>query len=138
MSTLCAIHCALTPMMATLLPVVGLGILAGERAEFVLLALSVSLGITGLYLGYRVHRSRRALFTLAVGLCLLASGRVAEGWECERIGMTLIVGGGLVVAASHLLNRRLCRSPREDRGSPVIPGDDLKGRGTSLESGATR
>jgi MerC mercury resistance protein len=118
MSTLCAAHCVLTPMVATLLPVIGLGILVEERTEFALMALSASLGIASLGLGYRVHRSRRAVVVLVAGLCLLASGRVAEGWEYERIGLPLVVGGGLVVASSHLLNRRLCRSCRGDRRSP--------------------
>lgn len=117
MSTLCAVHWVLTPMMATLLPVIGLGILADERTEFALLALSASLGIVGLGLGYRVHRSRRAVVALATGLGLLALGRVAEGWEAEGIGLPMIVGGGLVVASSHLLNRRLRRTSGGDRRS---------------------
>jgi hypothetical protein len=122
MSTLCAVHCVLTPMVVTLLPVIGLGILADERTELALLALSASLGLASLGLGYRVHRSRRAVVVLAAGLCLLISGRVAEGWEQERIGLTLIVGGGLVVASSHLLNRRLCRSSLGDWRSPESGG----------------
>jgi MerC mercury resistance protein len=122
MSTLCVVHCVLTPMVVTLLPFIGLGILADERTELVLVALSASLGIASLRLGYRVHRSRRAVVVLAAGLCLLISGRVAEGWEYERIGLTLIVCGGLLVASSHLLNRRLCRSSLEDWRSPESRG----------------
>ncbi len=126
-STLCAIHCALTPMLASLLPAMGLGFLAGERTEIALLSLSAVLGVTSLGLGFRSHRSIRALVVLAAGLCLLSSGRIAEGWECEPIGMPLVVGGGLTVAASHLWNRRLCRScpggpPRSSIAPLPLPG----------------
>ena len=123
MSTLCAVHCALTPALATLLPAIGLGLLADERAELALLAASATLGLASLGLGYRVHRSWRAAVVLSAGLGLLAMGRMAEGWEWGRVGMPMIVGGGLVIAASHLWNRRLCRSCRGGDGTPSARDD---------------
>jgi hypothetical protein len=123
MSLLCAVHCALMPLVVTILPWIGLGILAEDGAESILLGLSASLGIASSYLGYRVHRSGWSVILLAAGLGLLASGRIVEGWEYETIGLPLLVGGGLVVASSHLLNRRLCQTSSGNLGSPATPDD---------------
>lgn len=110
-SLACAVHCALLPLVITLLPLMGLAFLADDRVEWALLALSALLGIGSLCLGYRRHRSRRALAILSVGLALLVSGRIIESHEQPgALGVSLVVLGGITVAASHLLNRRLCRS----------------------------
>jgi hypothetical protein len=111
------------PMLVALLPIIGLGFLADEATEIGLLSLSSGLGIASLCLGYREHRSRRALVILAAGLTLLALGRIAEGRRFEPIGVPLVVGGGLVIAASHLLNRRLCRSCRACQAMRVPAGN---------------
>lgn len=111
----CAVHCAAMPLVITLLPLFGLTFLADERLEWGLLALSASLGVSSLCLGYREHRSRRALAVLAVGLSLLALGRISEEREWGRWAVLVVVAGGSTVAASHLLNRRLCRTCRRCR-----------------------
>jgi hypothetical protein len=111
-SLLCAIHCAAMPMVITLLSLLGLGFLANEATEWGLIGISLLLGVGSLCLGFRRHRRRRALMILATGFALLASGRIAEVREREHLGVALIVMGGITVAGSHLVNRRLCRSCR--------------------------
>lgn len=110
-SLLCAIHCAAMPLVVTLLPFVGLSFLAHESTEWALVFASAALGISSLCWGYREHRSRRALAILSIGLILLFCGRRMEeneiGW-----GVVAMVLGGCTVAASHLINRALCRSCR--------------------------
>jgi hypothetical protein len=112
-SLLCAVHCAVLPLVVTLLPLVGLSFLADERVEWMLVGLSAALGITSLCLGYREHRSRRALGVLGIGLALLALGRILEGQHIEPWGVPIVVAGGLTMAGAHLLNRRLCHDCRE-------------------------
>lgn len=109
-SLLCAMHCALMPVLVTLLPFVGLAFLADERVEWALLAVSAIIGISSLCLGFREHRSRRAFVVLAVGLGLLTTGRIAEEYAAGPWAIVLAVAGGLVVAASHFINTRLCQS----------------------------
>lgn len=111
-SLLCAIHCALMPFVVTLLPLVGLSFLASEAAEWVLVALSALFGVSSLCLGFRQHRSRRALAVLAVGLALLATGRIIEHLDLSRFGVPLLVLGGVTIAASHAFNHFLCRACR--------------------------
>lgn len=109
-STMCALHCAAMPLAVTLLPLAGLGFLASEAVEWGLLGVSALLGIGSLCLGYRLHRSRRALAVLACGLALLLAGRAAERREWDSWGVALVVSGGLAVAVAHGINRHLCRT----------------------------
>lgn len=111
-SFLCAVHCALMPFIFTLLPLIGLSFLASEPIEWGLLALSALLGVSSLCFGYRKHRRGSALAFLAVGLALLAGGHSIEARGAETWGTCLVVMGGLTIALSHCINRRLCHSCR--------------------------
>ena len=95
-----------------LLPLIGLGVLASEPVEWGLLSVSALLGVSSLCLGYRKHRRRRALAFLAIGLALLAGGHNIEARGAEMWGTCLVVMGGLTIALSHQINRRLCRACR--------------------------
>lgn len=125
-SLTCAIHCAMMPLVVTLLPLVGLTFLADERVEWGLLALSASLGISSLCFGFREHGSRRALVILTVGLSLLALGRISEERQWGWWAVPVVVAGGCTVAASHLLNRRLCRTCRRCRLEEKIEDERIK------------
>jgi hypothetical protein len=109
-SGLCTLHCALMPALVAILPMIGLGMLAGEGIEMVLLGTSAALATVSIGLGYRRHRSGRVVAVVAFGLGMLALGHLVETRGFEVLGVVAIVAGGLVVAGSHLLNRRLCRS----------------------------
>jgi hypothetical protein len=109
-SLLCAVHCALMPLLVSVLPLIGLSFLVDERTEWALVALSAVLGISSLSLGYREHRSPRALIILGIGLVLLATGRILEERGVEVGGVAVVVLGGLTLAAAHIVNRRLCHT----------------------------
>lgn len=110
-SLLCAIHCALMPIVLTLLPLAGLAFLADERVDWALISLSAVLGISSLCLGYRRHRSRRALAFLSAGLALLVLGHfLKEQQHGSAVSVLLLVAGGATIAAAHWMNRRLCNS----------------------------
>jgi MerC mercury resistance protein len=114
-SCLCAVHCALLPIVAGILPLIGLGLLAAEETETALMGSSVALGSIGLGLGYGRHRSSRALVVLAIGMALLIAGRVAEASDAGAPAKVAAVAGGLAIAGAHLINLRLCRSCPECR-----------------------
>lgn len=107
-SLACAVHCAVMPLVITVLPLLGLGFLATEPVEWALIGLSMLLGVSSLCLGFRKHRRGRAIYALAFGFAMLATGRIAEAHSDENAGTALVVLGGVTVAASHFLNRRLC------------------------------
>lgn len=111
-SLTCAIHCALMPFVITLLPLMGLSFLADQRVEWMLLGISAVIGITSLCLGFREHRSRRALAILSVGIALVAMGRILEIDKKGIWGVPIVVFGGIIIAGAHLLNQRLCQTCR--------------------------
>jgi hypothetical protein len=108
-SLTCAIHCALMPVVATSLPLIGLGFLADEGMEAALSIVSSVVAVVGFVLGFRRHRSLRPLVFLPAGITLFILGRVAEGSGWGRACVPCLVGGGLLLAVAHIQNRRLCR-----------------------------
>lgn len=97
------------PFVLTVLPLIGMGILANEWVEWVLLTISVTLATSSLCMGYREHRSRRPLTVLSVGVTMLLVGRFTEHYGLKW-GAIFAVSGGLSLAGAHWLNRMLCRS----------------------------
>ena len=109
-SFLCAIHCALMPLVVTLLPLLGLSFLASEPVEWTLLAASAGLGSSSLCLGFRKHRKRRVFMVLAIALAIMVAGRVFHEHHVGIWGPVLMVIGGLMMMSAHLLNHRLCHA----------------------------
>ena len=60
LSLACAVHCIVMPLLVTILPLIGLGFLAKERAELIFITCAIGLAIGSLAWGVRHHRSRRA------------------------------------------------------------------------------
>ena len=109
-SFLCAIHCAIMPLLVTALPLLGLSFLASEPVEWALFACSAILGTLALFVGYRQHRIGWMFGVLGVALIFLIGGRVAEESGIEVWGQVLMVLGGLTMMSTHLINRKLCRA----------------------------
>lgn len=57
LSFACAVHCMAMPLLITILPLIGLGFLANERAELILITGAIGLAIGSLVWGVRHHRS---------------------------------------------------------------------------------
>ena len=109
-SCACAVHCALMPALLGLLPLVGLGWLAEERTEWILVCASSAVGVTSLLPSYlRQHRRASPSATFAGGMALIVAGRVL--FEARAgVEAASVVSGAVLVASAHFLNRRLCRS----------------------------
>ena len=105
-SLTCAIHCVTVPLLVTFLPLMGLGFLASEPAEFAIVG-AVLLAAGSVVSGVRHHRRWRAFLTLVLAIGVIAAGYMATEGGIEVI---LHVTGGVLLAATHLLNRHLCRT----------------------------
>src|SRR6478672_13966793 len=73
-SMLCAIHCALMPLVIVLLPWLGIATWLGRDFERAFVAFATLLGLFTLLWGYRLHRAVRALGLLVPGLAALWLG----------------------------------------------------------------
>lgn len=105
-SLLCAVHCALLPLVLALLPALGLGFLADHRFEHGFIAFASLLALTSLIVGFRRHQRFRAFWFLVPGIALLFAGIVFE-YESTILHAVLVATGGTLVALAHFTNLRL-------------------------------
>lgn len=106
-SLLCAVHCALLPILLGLLPALGLkfgGWIDFDQAFVVFASL---LGATTLTVGYRRHRAFRAWALLVPGLVLVWLASFTALHDHTVTHLVMMTVGGLTLAAAHLLNLRL-------------------------------
>ena len=107
LSFACAIHCMAMPLLVTILPLIGLGFLANERAELFLIIGAIGLAIGSLAWGVRLHRSWRALLVLIVALAFIATALTAVEGTFEVVFYSI---GAFLLASAHLVNRHLCKT----------------------------
>jgi hypothetical protein len=106
-SFVCAIHCAIVPFAATILPLLGIGFLADERIERTVLFTSIALACASVCWGIRLHRQRRILLLFGAALFLIMGGHQFGQGTTEIVP---VVMGAALFSSGHLLNRHLCRS----------------------------
>lgn len=73
-SLVCALHCAITPLLLAVIPSLGLSIWLGDGFERGFVVFVTVLGLFSLVWGYRRHRAFRALGMLLFGLMALWAG----------------------------------------------------------------
>jgi MerC mercury resistance protein len=105
-SLACAIQCTLFPLLIGVLPLMGLGFLTGDGVETILVVTSITLAVGSFSWGFRHHKNLYVFLFLIGGLLLIFTGRI---WVGENSAIPFVVPGTLVLAAGHLLNRRLCQ-----------------------------
>jgi hypothetical protein len=107
-SLLCAIHCALLPVVIAVLPSLGIAVWLGEGFERGFVLFATMLGLFSVVWGYRRHGAVRALSLLLPGLAILWTGVLYEPLHHavipHAIAMTI---GGTLVGMAHLANLRL-------------------------------
>jgi hypothetical protein len=114
-STLCAIHCALVPMLITTLPLIGLGFLANPWVEWSMIILALIIGVSSIGLSYvRTHHRLLPLFMLITGFVVIILGHtLITGWP-EAV---IVPCGGLIIATAHFVNYKyagMCKTCDDD------------------------
>jgi len=104
-TSLCAIHCILLPVLLPLLPLAGLTVAHNHAFERLVLLFTMVLGFVTLFAGFhRYHRKLYPFYSLFLGGFIY--------WQKDLLGpdyehIVLIIGASFVVLA-HVLNLRLC------------------------------
>ena len=104
-SLVCAVHCLTVPLLVTVLPLAGVGVLLGGSLEILFIVASVVLATVSLCWGFRRHRQWRVFVVLGAALTMIALGRFLAS---EPYELVFVVMGATALAAGHLLNRYLC------------------------------
>ncbi|MBB1089484.1 MerC domain-containing protein [Lysobacter sp. SG-8] len=107
-SLLCAVHCALLPILIATLPSLGIAGWLDDRFEVAFVVFATALGLFSVIWGYRRHGAVRALSLLLPGLAVLWIGvlyrPLHESLVPHAVAMTF---GGTLVGLAHLANLRL-------------------------------
>ena len=112
-STLCVLHCLLTPVVLSLSAVSAHFLPSEERTHRTLAVAIAALGAIALVKGYRNHRSLRVLLLLVTGLAFIFGGAF-WGDHLPSHGVEVLVtliGSGFMIAA-HRTNHTFCRDCR--------------------------
>ena len=107
-SLVCALHCALLPILIATLPALGVAAWLGDGFERAFVLFATLLGMFSVVWGYRRHHAVRALGLLVPGLAALWLGAYFTPLHSalipHAVAMTL---GGTLVGLAHLANLRL-------------------------------
>ncbi len=106
LSLSCALHCLAMPLLVTILPLLGLGFLASERAELIIVG-AAALALGSVVWGMKHHKSWGAFLILVVAVAFIATAHITSEGTFE---VALHATGGVLLAAAHLLNRHLCKT----------------------------
>jgi hypothetical protein len=106
-SFLCAVHCAVLPLVIAALPALGLGFLADHHFERAFIAFASVLALTTLIVGFRRHRNFRAFWFLVPGIALMTAGIIVDVDDSVTLHAVLVAIGGTLIALAHLTNLRL-------------------------------
>jgi hypothetical protein len=106
-SSLCALHCLLLPILIPLIPLIASSFVAEVWFERTILSISILIGFWALFIGfYKYHRQIYPVYSLALG-GLIYWHKDIFGHEYEPF--TIAVGAFLIIGA-HLLNMKLCKA----------------------------
>ena len=111
-STVCAVHCALLPLVLGLAPALGLefgGWVDFDQAFVVFASLFAG---TTLALGYRRHRAFKAWALLVPALVLVWLGSFTSLHDHTAGHAAVMVVGGSLLAAAHFVNLRLTHAAK--------------------------
>jgi len=103
-SFLCAIHCAIVPLLITSLPLFGLGFLANPWLEWGMIIFALLIGVYAIGLSYvRTHHRFLPMLLLIIGFFIIIAGHLLiRSWR-EAI---IVPFGGLFIVAAHFFNFR--------------------------------
>jgi hypothetical protein len=103
-SILCAIHCALLPVLMGTLPVFGVNIIHNLAFEWTMIAIAFVVGSYSLFHGYKKHhRSLVPVLIFSIGFIFLVLKQFFPLYET----LLLIIAVILIISA-HFYNYRLC------------------------------
>ena len=107
-SVICAIHCAILPLVFTSLPMLGVDVINNQWFEYGMIALAFLVGVYALYHGYkRHHQSKLPVVLLSIGFLFLVVKEIPKNHQ-----PWLVVPALVFIVSAHFINFRLCQKPK--------------------------
>ena len=112
-SGLCVVHCLMLPVILVMFPILSGSLFAGEEFHRFLIWVILPTSSVGFLLGCRRHKDAVVLAFGIAGMSVLV---LSAFWGHELVGESgerlLTVVGGILLAAGHVRNFRLCQHDR--------------------------
>jgi hypothetical protein len=104
-SLVCAIHCALLPLVLTSLPLFGINIINNSAFEFFMIFLAFCIGSYALWHGYQKHHRRiHPILLFTAGISLLLAKQYWHHYQLFILPFAVIF-----MVSAHVANFRLYR-----------------------------
>ena len=108
-STLCLIHCVLTPIALSFAPVLS-GFLPGDTAVHrVVIVLVVAIGLLAFIPGYRKHHKLIVFLPMVAGVWAIGLGAFGDSSMGPLAEKCITILGSTLVITAHGLNRTFCK-----------------------------
>lgn len=103
-SVLCAIHCALLPLLLSSLPLLGINIINNQGFEFFMIFLAFVIGIYSLWHGYKKHHQKiLPVILFSLGIILLFTKQFFH-----QHFLILLIPAVILIVSAHVINYRSC------------------------------
>jgi hypothetical protein len=102
-SSVCAVHCMVTPFLVGVLPLAGLGFFAAEWFEWTMLAVAGVLGTIGFGLSFwQLHNNGRPFAVFVAGLATLASAHLVFEEQAVVHALVMLLGAAIMWQAGRM------------------------------------
>lgn len=102
---ICAIHCAVLPLMLTSLPLFGKNLIDNLFFEYLMIALAAVIGLYSLTHGFKKHHhAKTPIIIFGFGILMLILKQVFHDNQ-----LLFLIPGVISIIAAHMLNIRFCR-----------------------------
>ena len=109
-SVLCAIHCAILPLVVASLPIFGVNIVHNALFEYGMIGLAFVVGTVALWHGFTRHHQRLTPWLLfAGGMILLIAKEIWGSYELYFLPFAVVL-----IISAHVVNYRLSRPARAE------------------------
>jgi hypothetical protein len=115
LSATCLLHCLALPVLLTIAPITQTGLMDEQTFHLVLLWFILPVSLIALGIGCRQHKDLIIVLLGGTGLSLLLfAGLLGHTYLSPPTERVLIVVAGLILAAAHLRNFKICRATNCD------------------------
>jgi len=110
-SSLCVVHCVLTPVLISSSAVLAHFLPAEEKVHRSLALLVALFGAIALLVGFRKHGRRRILILMSAGLgCIAAAAWFGDKLPSHAYEVAITMVGSALMITAHRFNHTFCRS----------------------------
>lgn len=107
LSSLCLVHCLLTPFILLGLPALSLFKLSESLHEALAIILP-AIALVAFVPGFRRHHQIRVLVLGAIGLLLIIGAALFNAQLAPALEALITISGSLLLVRAHVLNRNYC------------------------------